>query len=87
MLSGNTSFANVFMSGDWIITRHGSWSQEKAYVTGLEAANRVIKQFNVGTPAPIIPVEPDEPHIAFARSANRTVRDWTSRFLPSLWLP
>jgi len=28
------------MSGDWIVTRHGSWSQEKAYVTGLEAANQ-----------------------------------------------
>jgi uncharacterized protein with NAD-binding domain and iron-sulfur cluster len=40
LLPGQTSFQNVFMSGDWIVTRHGSWSQEKAYVTGLEAANR-----------------------------------------------
>ena len=37
LLPGTTSFSNVFMSGDWIVTRHGSWSQEKAYVTGLEA--------------------------------------------------
>lgn len=87
MLSGKTSFANIFMSGDWIITRHGSWSQEKAYVTGLEAANRVIEQFKIGTPAEIIPVEADEPHIAFARSANRALRDWTSSFLPPVWLP
>lgn len=87
MLRGKTSLTNVFMSGDWINTRHGSWSQEKAYVTGLEAANAVIEQFGIGTPARILPVEPDEPHIAFARSANRTVRDWTNRFLPNLWLP
>lgn len=87
MLPGRTSFANVFMSGDWIITRHGSWSQEKAYVTGLEAANRVIEQLGVGTPARIIGVEPDEPHIELARSANRVIRDTLSQFLPTLWLP
>ncbi len=84
MLPGTTPVANLFMSGDWIITRHGSWSQEKAYVTGLEAANRVIGQFGLGTPAPIIAIEPDEPHIDFARTANRALRDWVSRFLPSL---
>ncbi|GAP98760.1 hydroxysqualene dehydroxylase [Leptolyngbya sp. NIES-2104] len=87
MLPGTTSFGNVFMSGDWVITRHGSWSQEKAYVTGLEAANRVINQFGLGVPASIIPVEADEPHIRLARDANRTVRDLASRFLPSVWLP
>ncbi|WP_415354700.1 hydroxysqualene dehydroxylase [Leptolyngbya sp. FACHB-1624] len=87
MLSGTTSIANLLMSGDWIITRHGSWSQEKAYVTGLEAANRVIEQFRMGSPAPIIPVEPDEPHIDIARTTNRMLRDWASRVLPSLWLP
>jgi uncharacterized protein with NAD-binding domain and iron-sulfur cluster len=31
---GRTSASNVFMSGDWIVTSHGSFSQEKAYVTG-----------------------------------------------------
>ncbi len=87
MLPGQTSLANVFMSGDWIITRHGSWSQEKAYVTGLEAANRVIAQFGVGTLAQIVSVEPDEPHIELARILNRTVRDWTSFVLPNPWLP
>ncbi|MBD1821077.1 FAD-dependent oxidoreductase [Cyanobacteria bacterium FACHB-DQ100] len=87
MLSGTTSIGNLFMSGDWIITRHGSWSQEKAYVTGLEAANQVINQLGVGKPAEIIPIEPDEPHIAALRSANRTLRDLTSSFVPPLWLP
>lgn len=87
MLHGRTSLVNVFMSGDWIITRHGSWSQEKAYVTGLEAANRVVEQYRIGKPAPILQVEPDEPHIELARSANRTFRAWTSQWWRTPWLP
>jgi len=87
MLPSKTSLSNLFMSGDWVITRHGSWSQEKAYVTGLEAANRVIQRLGIGTPAQIIAIEPDEPHITLARTANRTLRNWSDRFLPSLWLP
>ncbi len=75
------------MSGDWIVTRHGSWSQEKAYVTGLEAANQVIHQFGIGQPASIIPIVPDEPHIQVARSVNRTIRDLTQHLLPQFWLP
>jgi uncharacterized protein with NAD-binding domain and iron-sulfur cluster len=74
------------MSGDWIITRHGSWSQEKAYVTGLEAANQVISRFGRGAKAQIIPVETDEPHIQAARQLNQTVRSW-SKILPDFWLP
>ena len=27
VMRGSTSFPNLFMAGDWIITRHGSWSQ------------------------------------------------------------
>ncbi|MGI0486493.1 hydroxysqualene dehydroxylase [Pantanalinema rosaneae CENA516] len=87
MLSGTTSIANLWMSGDWIVTQHGSWSQEKAYVTGLEAANRVIAQFGRGTPARIFPIEPDEPHIQLARQVNQTVRTWTDQWLPKWWLP
>jgi uncharacterized protein with NAD-binding domain and iron-sulfur cluster len=81
-----TSIENVFMSGDWIVTRHGSWSQEKAYVTGLEAANIVTEYFGHGSKATIIPVEPDEPHIELARTINKTVRDWGKSFLPDFWL-
>ena len=86
LLTAKTDIANLYMSGDWIITNHGSWSQEKAYVTGLEAANLVIEQFNFGTKANIIPIEADEPHIQVARNINRTIRDWT-QFLPKVWLP
>ncbi len=71
MLPATTRIENVFLSGDWIVNQHGSWSQEKAYVTGLEAANLVVQRFGLGQPAPIIPVEPDEPHIQWLRSLNR----------------
>lgn len=82
-----TSFDNFYMSGDWIVTSHGSWSQEKAYVTGLEAANQVIGQWGQGTPAPILPIAPDEPQIHLARTVNRVVRTWIEEWLPSFWLP
>jgi uncharacterized protein with NAD-binding domain and iron-sulfur cluster len=86
MLPATTSIANVFMSGDWIINRHGSWSQEKAYVTGLEAANLVIERFAQGKKAEIIPVEPDEPHIQVMRSLNGNLRNLGNIFL-QFWLP
>ncbi|MBE9016234.1 FAD-dependent oxidoreductase [Chroococcidiopsidales cyanobacterium LEGE 13417] len=86
MLPAKTSIDNVFMSGDWIINRHGSWSQEKAYVTGLEAANLVIERFGKGTTAEIIPVEADEPHIEMMRSLNRNLRNLGNIF-PQFWLP
>ena len=87
MLPAQTSIENVFMSGDWIVNRHGSWSQEKAYVTGLEAANLVIDRFGIGNTAEIIPVEPDEPHIEFGRKINQAARDIGKALLPDFWLP
>ncbi len=87
MLPAKTSFKNVFMSGDWIVNRHGSWSQEKAYVTGLEAANLVISSLGEGTPANILSVEADESHIQVARAINRTVRQLGNSHLPDFWLP
>jgi uncharacterized protein with NAD-binding domain and iron-sulfur cluster len=86
LLPATTSFENLFMAGDWIVTRHGSWSQEKAYVTGLEAANRVITALGQGQPAEILPVIPDEPHIQALRAVNRFVRQGL-KGLPSFWLP
>jgi len=87
MLPAKTSFENVFMSGDWIVNRQGSWSQEKAYVTGLEAANFVVSYLGEGTLARILPVEADEIHIQFARSVNRTMSQIGKSVLPDFWLP
>lgn len=58
-------FSNTFFVGDIVRSRHGSWSQEKAYVTGMEAANSIL-----GRPVDtdVIPLSKDEPHVAFGRS-------------------
>ncbi|MBV6624196.1 MAG: FAD-dependent oxidoreductase [Rivularia sp. (in: Bacteria)] len=87
MLPARTSLNNLFMSGDWIITRHGSFSQEKAYVTGLEAANFVVNYLRKGANANILPVEADEAHIQFARTINNTVRGIGKSIIPDFWLP
>lgn len=50
-------------------------SQERAYVTGLSAANLVMQRLGEGTPARILDVEPDEPHIKFARDAMKQLRE------------
>jgi uncharacterized protein with NAD-binding domain and iron-sulfur cluster len=64
-----TSLVNVYFAGDLVKTRHGSWSQEKAYVTGIEAANLIRKQ---KVDEGIIPLPKDELHVAFGRSAVST---------------
>ncbi len=87
LLRAKTNIPHLYMSGDWIITNHGSWSQEKAYVTGLEAANLVVQQFGMGKEANIISIEADEPHIQIARKLNKIVRDGQEFFLPNYWLP
>ncbi|XP_009791768.1 uncharacterized protein [Nicotiana sylvestris] len=87
MMGGSTSFKNLFIAGDWIVNRHGSWSQEISYVAGLEAANRVVDYLGKGTSAKIIPVEEDEPHIQALRTLNRNVKEiralfpWSDYFL------
>ncbi|TAE57599.1 MAG: FAD-dependent oxidoreductase [Nostocales cyanobacterium] len=87
MLPATTSLKNLFMSGDWIITRHGSWSQEKAFVTGLEAANLTIDHLGTGKKANILPVEKDENHIQLLRNINQNIRNIGKSILPDFWLP
>ncbi|KAG0497058.1 hypothetical protein HPP92_001749 [Vanilla planifolia] len=79
LMKGSTSFPNLFMAGDWIITRHGSTSKEKAFVTGLEAANQVVDYCGMGDFAKIIPVEDDEPHIETLRELNRRFNECQTR--------
>ncbi|KAK3006544.1 hypothetical protein RJ639_017699 [Escallonia herrerae] len=87
MMRGSTSFPNLFIAGDWIINRHGSCSQEKSFVTGFEAANRVVDYLEEGTFAKIISVEADEPHIELLRNLNRNLNQireqlpWSNYFL------
>ena len=62
-------------------SRHGSWSQEKAYVTGLEAANAIL-----GRPAQhgIVPLDDAEPHVMAGRKAVGAVRGLLGERTPSL---
>jgi uncharacterized protein with NAD-binding domain and iron-sulfur cluster len=72
-----TSFGNVMLAGDWVKgLEHGAngLSQERAWVTGLAAANLVVQELGQGAPARILQVEPDEPHIALARDLNSRVK-------------
>jgi len=72
---------NAFFVGDLVKSRHGSWSQEKAYVTGLEAANAIL-----GRPAEhgIVPMTEDEPHVMAGRKAVGAVRGLLGERTPSL---
>ncbi|XP_021753026.1 uncharacterized protein LOC110718499 [Chenopodium quinoa] len=85
-MRGSTSFPNLFMAGDWIINRHGSWSQEKSYVTGLEAANRVVDYLEDGSFAKIISIKEDEPHIETLRNLNRSINDFRAQLPWSSYL-
>ncbi|KAL7550456.1 hypothetical protein ACHAWF_017754 [Thalassiosira exigua] len=61
----SSSMPNAFFCGDIVRSRHGSWSQEKAYVTGVEVANLILGR-EEGTG--IIPLPADEPHVALGRT-------------------
>ena len=49
-------------------------AQERAYVTGLRAANMVVDQLGSGIHASILPVEPDEPYIAALKGTAKAVK-------------
>jgi len=75
-MTQTTSFDNVFVAGDWVKELdHGSngLSQERAYVTGLSAANLAMSKLGLSKKAGILQVEPDEAHIAAAKQLNRSL--------------
>ncbi|OEU07619.1 FAD/NAD(P)-binding domain-containing protein [Fragilariopsis cylindrus CCMP1102] len=61
---------NVYFAGDLVRTRHGSWSQEKAYVSGIEAANSIL---NRSPEYGIIPLEPDELHVSLGVGVHNSM--------------
>ena len=76
----SSSVANAFFCGDLVRSRHGSWSQEKAYVSGIEAANLILsRQEGTG----IIPLPNDEPHVALGRSALTLAKTFVGRGDPN----
>eukprot|EP01025_Chloroclados_australasicus_P068224 TRINITY_DN9466_c0_g2_i7.p1 TRINITY_DN9466_c0_g2~~TRINITY_DN9466_c0_g2_i7.p1 ORF type:complete len:590 (+),score=61.68 TRINITY_DN9466_c0_g2_i7:127-1770(+) len=72
-----TSLNNVYIAGDWVKdVPHGAngLSQERAYVTGLYAANQIVGKFGLGKQAEILNVEEDEPHVVLGRQVIKEVR-------------
>lgn len=85
MPSTSTRLSNVFMAGDWLSQGPGSHgakglSQEKAYVTGLQAANAAASYLGVPSPTRILDVEDNEPHIAAAKSVTKQYRQLLHTF-------
>ncbi|XP_057828630.1 uncharacterized protein LOC131039808 isoform X3 [Cryptomeria japonica] len=79
MASTETSFSNVFIAGDWLKQGPGSHgarglSQEKAYVSGLIAANAAARYLGIDFHVDIINTEEDEPHVAAAKYMVREMR-------------
>ncbi|KAG1654585.1 hypothetical protein FOA52_004060 [Chlamydomonas sp. UWO 241] len=67
----------VFFAGDWVRLPPGmaqGLSQEKAYVTGLEAGNAAARRCGLAPVVRVLGVEPDEPHVDAAKSAVRAAR-------------
>ena len=72
-----TSIPNLMIAGDYVKgLNHGAngLSQERAWVTGLSAANLVIEQLGEGSRTNILPVEAEETHITAAKEANKQVQ-------------
>ena len=92
------SLDNFYLAGDWIDRAgHRSWSQEKALVTGLEAAAAATAQLRAegmplssaaqgGSEAALLPleVEATEPHVELARKVNTEVLRPLKSLLPPL---
>jgi len=70
--------SNLFLAGDLVrgvATGANGLSQERAYVTGLSAANEVLSRVAGGRGAVTIPeVAQDEPHVKTAKAAARAAR-------------
>jgi uncharacterized protein with NAD-binding domain and iron-sulfur cluster len=59
------SINNLYFAGDIVHTRHGSWSQEKAFVTGIQAVNLILgREVDEG----VIPIGDDELHVKLGKS-------------------
>ena len=82
-----TSLASVVCAGDWVRMgerEHGAKGlcQERAYVSGLEAANSLLRRGIVkgsnassGQQHPVLPIRADEPQVLLGRALNKLVMD------------
>ena len=78
-----TSLPNLVCAGDWVRMgdrEHGAKGlcQERAYVSGLEAANALARNGQLGQNGRqhlVIPIRDDEPQVVAARKLNKLVAD------------
>ncbi|AII49760.1 zeta-carotene desaturase [Synechococcus sp. KORDI-52] len=82
-----TSLPSVVCAGDWVRMgerEHGAKGlcQERAYVSGLEAANALLRNGVVKGPDasscqehPVRPIRPEEPQVVWGRALNKLVMD------------
>ncbi|EKX37328.1 hypothetical protein GUITHDRAFT_89689 [Guillardia theta CCMP2712] len=92
-----TSLSNLVCAGDWVRMgdrEHGAKGlcQERAYVSGLEAANALGNEGVLGRERKfrshrVIPIREDEPQVVLGRVANKQVMDILAKFnLDSPWV-
>lgn len=87
-----TSVETIVCAGDWVRMgdkEHGAKGlcQERAYVSGLEAGNSLIRRNIVRAPHPsksiqhsVVPVRADEPQVVLGRALNKIVMDQIEAF-------
>jgi len=89
-----TSVKNLVCAGDWVRMgerEHGAKGlcQERAYVSGLEAANALARRGVTATSKqhPVIPIREDEPQVVAGRDVNKRLMDLVSPLgLSSPWV-
>jgi len=83
-----TSVPNLVCAGDWVRMgerEHGAKGlcQERAFVSGLEAANALARTGQLGTngkQALVVPIRDDEPQVVAGRKLNKLVADGLGSF-------
>jgi uncharacterized protein with NAD-binding domain and iron-sulfur cluster len=84
-----TSVSNLVCAGDWVRMgerEHGAKGlcQERAFVSGLEAANALARDGALGVghgrQAGVLPIRDDEPQVVLGRRLNKAVADGLGRF-------
>ena len=91
-----TRVRNLVCAGDWVRMgdrEHGAKGlcQERAYVSGLEAANALASSGALGVGSgrqhPVIPIRDDEPQVVAGRAVNKQLQDLLNPFgLASPWV-
>jgi len=75
---------NIFICGDWIDrTGHGSWSTEKAVVTGRQAAAALARDIGLDCDTDVLPVTQATPQLSALRQIAKTLQ----RAVPMQSLP